>query len=81
MAERAAKERETHPALRGAFRKGYVAWYNHPVKGSNPYPDHRKKDGRLTFSRAFRRAWEYGFATANREYLCRTSPGTRGRGQ
>lgn len=51
-------------ALNGAYLKGRKAGLAFKRSGSKtacPYIDHRKADGRLTFSRAFRRAWFHGF--------------------
>ena len=46
----------------GAYRKGYAAGKDELVgiRRSCPYIDYRKKDGRLTFSRAFRKMWHDG---------------------
>lgn len=50
-------------ALDGAFRKGQEAARDlkRGFRRSCPYLDYRKADGRLTYSRAFRRAWFAGF--------------------
>ncbi len=74
MADRAARERELTPSMRAAFCKGYLAWYREEGRAACPYPDHRKKDGRLTFSRAYRNTWGEGWEVASREYLARTGP-------
>jgi hypothetical protein len=51
-------------ALTGAERKGAAARAAGVPRDRNPYPDWRKDDGRLTFSRAFRRAWWKGWDAA-----------------
>lgn len=47
-------------SMRGAYRKGYEA----AIRGddrSSPYVDIRKNDGRLTWSRAYDKAWIDGY--------------------
>ena len=74
MAQRAGREEYGNtPAQRGAFVRGYLAWYAEKPIESCPYPDTRKDDGRLTFSRSFIRAWEAGWRRASLEYLRRRS--------
>lgn len=51
-------------AFQGAYRKGYrAALEGKPIEAC-PYVDWRKADGRLTFSRGFRRAWHDGYRAA-----------------
>ena len=49
-------------AFAGAYRKGYAAGKDElsGIRRSCPYLDHRKKCGRLTFARAFRKCWWEG---------------------
>ena len=55
-----------NPALQGAFRKGYLACgVGEPITCC-PYADRRKRDGLLTWSRAFRAAWKEGWDYAKR---------------
>ena len=50
-----------NPAMRGAYMKGaYAAEAGQPLD-SCPYKDKRKEDGRITWSRAFRYAWQDGW--------------------
>ena len=48
-------------ALLGAVRKGIAAAAAGASRDSCPYEDKRKGCGRLTWSRAFRRAWMDGY--------------------
>lgn len=48
-------------ALLGAIRKGAAARAAGEPRSSCPYHDTRKLDGRLTWGRAFRRAWFDGY--------------------
>lgn len=50
-----------NPAMRGAYLKGRRAWAEGLRIEACPYRDKRKDCGRLTWSRAFIRAWEDGF--------------------
>jgi ribosome modulation factor len=50
-----------NPAMRGAYRKGYAAGESGFSVLTCPYQDKRKKDGRLTWSRAFESAWVDGW--------------------
>ena len=51
-------------ALKGAWYKGVHAGLVGQPQEACPYEDKRKHDGRLTFSRAFRRAWFDGWEHA-----------------
>jgi ribosome modulation factor len=42
-----------------AFKQGWLAGV--AGKCSNPYPDYRTPDGKVTFSRGYHRAWERGY--------------------
>ena len=55
-----------NPAMRGAYRKGYEAGLQGLLRNS-PYIDKRKADGRLTWSRAFDRAWDDGWAAGDEQ--------------
>ena len=55
-----------NPSLLGAFRKGMAACAAGEGVDSCPYADHRKPDGRLTWSRAYRTAWRDGWEWAAR---------------
>jgi ribosome modulation factor len=48
-------------ALLGAMRKGIAAKAAGEPRSSCPYHDVRKLDGRLTWGRAFRKAWFDGY--------------------
>lgn len=50
-----------NPALHGAYRKGLAAGEAGEPVTACPYRDQRKLDGRLTWSRAFVRAWVDGW--------------------
>lgn len=50
-----------------AVRKGREAFQAGLPESACPYKDHRKDDGRLTFSRAWRNAWLDGYRAASRE--------------
>ena len=52
------------PALAGAFQKGMAAYQNGQSITDCPYEDHRKPDGRLSWSRAFRNTWRNGWQWA-----------------
>lgn len=54
-----------NPAMRGAFNKGVRAQLD-GAPFEAPYADRRKESGRLTWSRAFIRAWEEGYEWAAR---------------
>lgn len=66
-----AKLQQQYPnaAHLGAYRKGYHAGVEslQGIVRSCPYIDYRKKDGRLTFSRSFRRAWFAGLDDAMKD--------------
>jgi len=51
----------------GAYRKGRKARAEGLTLDDCPYRDKRKVDGRVTFSRAFRKAWVYGWDDRDRE--------------
>lgn len=53
-------------ALQAAFRRGWRARLAGLAFEACPYVDRRKYDGRLTWSRAFRSAWQEGFRWAER---------------
>jgi hypothetical protein len=53
-------------ALHGAYRKGWLAG-SEGFSNLSPYDDKRKYDGRLTWSRAFVRAWSDGWEAGRRE--------------
>ena len=44
-----------------ARKRGYDAGLKPGAEPFCPYPDKRTKDGRATFSRAFRKAWTTGY--------------------
>lgn len=44
-----------------ARKRGYDAGLKPGAEPFCPYPDKRTKDGRATFSRAFRKAWTIGY--------------------
>ena len=54
-----------NPAMRGAYKKGAEAAHNGKSIISCPYEDHRKPNGKLSWSRAFIRAWEQGHTDAS----------------
>jgi hypothetical protein len=55
-------------ALRGAFRKGWEAFWAGRTLLSNPYPDKRTRyQNSVTFSRAFRRHWAEGWRAGEQE--------------
>lgn len=74
-----------NPAMKGAYRKGAVAATLGQTMQSCPYDDHRKPDGRLSWSRAFIRVWEQGHidasahmqANANNELLAKKNEADR----
>lgn len=45
-----------------AWRKGYEAAEGGQPASANPYQDKRTDSGKVTFSRAFRKAWAEGWA-------------------
>lgn len=49
-------------AITGAKRKGWEACRDGKPKSANPYSDERTHTGSVTFSRAFLRAWNEGWA-------------------
>ena len=51
--------------LRGAYAKGWHASKSGRDISECPYTDKRKDCGRLTWSRAYIRAWEDGFRDAD----------------
>lgn len=51
-----------HRATRGAFERGMRDAQAGVGSGECPYPDFRKPDGRLSWSRSFRTAWQDGFS-------------------
>lgn len=55
-------------ALDGAKRKGKLAYQEGMPRCSCPYPDYRKNDNKLTFSRAFIRAWLSGWDEAEKAH-------------
>lgn len=54
-------------ALFGAYKKGGAAFLAGQALTDCPYPDTRKDNGRLTWSRAFRTAWSDGWRDAERQ--------------
>ena len=54
-------------ALAGAFRKGMAAHQNGQSITDCPYGDHRKPDGRLSWSRSFQNAWRDGWFWAEQK--------------
>jgi ribosome modulation factor len=52
-------------ALETAFQRGYEDGFKGKSKSSNPYPDIRTEGGQVTFSRAFRNAWQEGWWQGN----------------
>lgn len=63
------RQRYPNSAHLGAYWKGYHAGAEslRGIVRSCPYIDYRKKDGRLTFSRSFRRAWFAGLDDAMKD--------------
>lgn len=55
-----------NPAMRGAYMKGRKAFAEGESKSDCPYEDKRKPSGRLSWSRAFIRAWQDGYRDAQR---------------
>lgn len=53
--------RKVSKNLIGAYNKGIKAKQEGKSLKDCPYKDKRKIDGRLTWSRAFKKAWEDGF--------------------
>lgn len=64
-------------ALAGAERRGAEARAAGAARSANPYPDWRTNTGRLTFSRAFRRAWFRGWDAADAGDAPAARAGTR----
>lgn len=58
-----------NPAMRGAYRKGFMAALSGSEIDTCPYLDRRKQNGRLTWSRAFVRAWEDGWAEGRKRFV------------
>ena len=56
-------------AMRGAFVKGIIAAQEGRSINDCPYQDKRKPSGKLSWSRAFIRAWEDGFQYATNDLL------------
>ena len=54
-------------AFVGARYRGYSDRMQGCAVAANPYPDRRTRLGRVTFSRAFRRAWAEGWTIADSE--------------
>jgi len=50
-----------NPAMRGAFMKGRAAFCAGIPIHECPYGDKRKPGGQISWSRAFRRAWQEGW--------------------
>ena len=55
-------------ALKGAFRKGVIAFREMGNKSVNPYKAKYKKNGRATFAMAFRNSWNKGYLAAKKEF-------------
>lgn len=53
-----------NPAMRGAYMNGRRAFASGQGLDSCPYRDIRKPNGRISWSRAFIRAWEDGWVDA-----------------
>lgn len=53
--------RKVSKNLISAYNKGRKAKQENKSITDCPYKDKRKEDGRLTWSRAFKKAWEDGF--------------------
>ena len=51
-------------ALAAAYRKGWKARLDGKPETAVPYADHRSDSGSVTFSRAFRHAWQEGWDAA-----------------
>lgn len=56
-----------NPAMRGAYRKGHKAAEAGAARETCPYGDVRKKDGRITWSRAFAAAWHDGWTAGDEQ--------------
>lgn len=52
-----------------AIQKGREAYLAGRSEKDCPYPDTRKEDGRLTFSRAWRHAWLEGYRQQRNDSL------------
>lgn len=54
-------------ALDGAAAKGWDAYHAGKAESQNPYPDRRggRRGNMLTWSRAFRTAWQSGWRIAS----------------
>lgn len=55
-------------ALKGAFRKGVIAYREMGDKAVNPYKAKYKQNGRGTFAMAFRNVWNKGYLAAIKEF-------------
>lgn len=53
-------------AMRGAYLKGRSAFDAGAMLADCPYQDHRKPSGKLSWSRAFIRAWQDGWRDAEK---------------
>lgn len=54
-----------HAGLNSAYRRGVAAFAAGLALASNPYPDLRTAAGKVTFSRAYRNAWQGGWVAAS----------------
>lgn len=50
-----------NPSMRSAYANGFRAGSRGDAASTNPYQDRRQGSGRLTWSRAFRKAWREGW--------------------
>ena len=57
-------------SMRGAYMKGARAFLSGETLGDCPYRDHRTDSGRLSWSRAYIRAWSDGFVDAEKQKGC-----------
>jgi hypothetical protein len=57
-----------NPALNGAWKKGRDAAKDGKPITANPYTDHRTVSGRLTWARAFVRAWNDGWHSVSHQH-------------
>lgn len=53
-----------HRGIHGAYRKGWDAAMSGQLQAAYPYRDYRTSGSRITFGRAFRRAWVEGYRDA-----------------
>ncbi len=60
-------------AMAGAFKKGMAAHQNGQSITDCPYEDKRKWDGRLSWSRAFVKAWENSWTWAAQQSVAKES--------